>query len=96
LAKLALPPPQPTDVPDKEHIAFKIEHNGKRITAFVKYLLLWEIDIDRVPHLDLFFKNKDKLVAAAAAKFDAGKVDDEGYVRLNSGDLPQWKHEIEN
>jgi hypothetical protein len=88
MPSLATPPPQPTDVPAAEHIAFQIEHNGTRITAFAHYLLLWDISLDRLPYLDIFWKNKDKLVAAAAAKFDAGKVDSDGNVRLGPGDLP--------
>jgi hypothetical protein len=92
---LATPPPQPTDVPAMQHIAFQVEHNETRITVFVSYLLLWEIDIERAPHLDLFWRNKEKLVAAAAAKFDAGKVDSEGYVRLGSGDIPPWTRQSE-
>jgi hypothetical protein len=81
-------PPQPTDVPEAEHIAFQIEHNDTRITAFAHYLLLWEISLDRLPYLDIFWKNKETLVAAAAAKFDAGKVDSDGWIRLGPGELP--------
>jgi hypothetical protein len=50
--------------------------------------LLWEISLDRLPYLDIFWKKKEKLVAAAAAKFDAGKVDSDGWVRLGPGELP--------
>jgi hypothetical protein len=36
-------PPQPTDVPHAQYIAFNFEHNEKVITAFVSYLLLEQI-----------------------------------------------------
>jgi Protein of unknown function (DUF1488) len=88
-------PPQPTDVPDKQHVAFVVEHNGTRITAFVSYVLLQQITIDLGPPLDVFRENQEKIVSAAAAKFDAGKVDGDGWVRLGPGDIPPltWPRE---
>jgi hypothetical protein len=87
-ARLVTPPPHPTDVPDKQHVAFAIEHNGTRIIAFASYALLQQITVDIGQALDMFRENQEQLVAAAAAKFDAGKVDDEGLVRLGAGDIP--------
>jgi hypothetical protein len=87
-ARLATPPPHPTDVPDKQQVAFTIEHNGTRIIAFVSYVLLQQITVDLGSPLDMFRVSQEQLVAAAAAKFDAGKVDDEGFVRLGPGDIP--------
>jgi hypothetical protein len=84
--KLATPPPHPTDVPDKQHVAFAIEHNGTKITAFANYVLLQQITIDIRAPLVMFRTNEEKLVAAAAAKYDAGKVDSDGWVRLAPGD----------
>jgi hypothetical protein len=88
MPRLVTPPPQPTDVPDKQHVAFAIEHNGTRIIVFASYMLLQQIAVDLGPPLDMFRTNQEKLVAAAAAKFDADKVDSEGFVRLGPGDIP--------
>jgi hypothetical protein len=91
-------PPQPTDVPHAQHIAFNFEHNGKVITAFVSYLLLEQITEFVEKSADMFRTNQDKLLAAAAAKFDVGKVDAEGYVRLDNGDIPAltWPRDDED
>ena len=76
------------DVPEKRHIAFWIAHNGKRITAFVNYLLLEQITEFVAPKIEIFRATQDRLVTTAAAKFDAGKADEMGCVRLDDGDMP--------
>ena len=72
-----------------------MEHNGKQITAFVSYLLLGQITEDIGPALEMFRTSQEKILAAAAAKVDAGQVDEQGCVRLDNGDIPAltWPRE---
>ena len=61
--------------------------NPNVIIAFVSYVLLEQISEDIGPPLEVFRQNQQKLVDKAVAKFDAGKVDDGGHVRLGPGDI---------
>jgi len=74
-------------VDGREWMAFAFDYKGKRHTGFVTYRSLARIALDRLSPIEIFDRDKARILLIASDKIDAGQVDEHGRVMVDWGDL---------
>jgi transcriptional regulator with XRE-family HTH domain len=75
------------DVPERRWIAFAFDYKQKRVIGFVSYDALARISLDDLQPIDVFDRDRARILLAAAEKVDANDFDPDGRVLILPGDL---------
>lgn len=75
------------DVPDRNWIAFAFDYKDKRHIGFVAYDALAQIALDNLSPLEVFDRDKERVLLCAAEKADKGDFDPNGRVLIRPGEL---------
>lgn len=72
---------------DREWIAFAFDFKGKRHIGFITFDAIASFSLSSLSHLDVFDRERHRILMAAAKKVDNGEFDPEGRVLLRRGDI---------
>jgi hypothetical protein len=75
------------DVPDRRWIAFAFDYKDKRQIGFVAYDALARIALDNLSPIDVFDRERERILMYAAEKTDGQALDPEGRVLIQPGEL---------
>lgn len=76
------------DVPQREWIAFAFDYRGERIIAFVMHDALYEIAAHDHRPIEAFDAERDRILVAAAEKYDRRELSVGNQLILDRNDLP--------
>lgn len=75
-------------VDGRDWVAFAFDYKAKRHLGFVPYAVLHLMALDRLELTEIFDRDRERIMLAAAKRVDAGKVDERRQIHLDTVDLP--------
>jgi len=75
------------DVPQRKWVAFAFDYREKRQVGFISYEALDSIALENLSPMEVFERNRQRILLRAAEKTDRSDFDPEGRVLIHAGEL---------